>query len=404
MPKIEGYSQFGGIHWESAAIRNVLTYVGAKNPHTNAPFTEAMIFGLAGGIGAGYSGCPSIPLRAIASGIAISGRAHPVATNEAYARTVMTRLGGDLRITETAAEKKAFKNLLDEISSGTPPLVHCSRSVIPYDKESLPAICCWSYGAVVFDVDEARGIALIGDIAPTAIEVPLDLLAAARAQTCTHKNRTIALLPPKKIAPLKDACLAAIRETIAGQRKPYIKTFSLIGLAEWPKHATSKTSPKSWRKNLPGGLLYLGLRDIYISIETETGGGLYRPLYAEFLDEAAAITGRKSLGKVADLARENAAMWTDIALAHLPNEVKPFKQTREALQKRRAAYLTKGAKGAAEVEKQNAELEKLSTSTVAKFPLSESDTDALLESLGPKIDAIVAAEWKLIEALEAAVK
>jgi len=404
MPRIEGYSQFGGIHWESAAIRNILTYVGAKNPNTGAPFTEAMIFGLAGGIGAGYSGCPSIPRHATGSGIAIAGRAHPIATNEAYARTVITRLGGDLRLTETAAGKKAFKNLLDELSSGTPPLIHCSRRLIPYDKHTFPAIYCWSYGVVVFDVDEARGTALVGDVASTAIEVPLELLSTARAQTCTHKNRTIALLPPKKIASLKEACLAAIRETIAGQRKPYIKTFSLIGLAEWPKHATSKTSPKGWRKNLPGGLLYLGLRDIYISIESDTGGGLHRPIFADYLDEAATITGRKALNRVAEQVRENARMWTELATAHLPDEVKPFKKTREILNKRRTTYVTKGAKGIAETAKLNDELDKVATECVENFPLNESDTETLLQSLGPKIDAMVAAEWKVIEALESAVK
>jgi hypothetical protein len=404
MPKIEGYSQFGGIHWESAAIRNVLTYVGAKNPHTGAPFTEAMIFGLAGGIGAGYACCPSIPRDTRGSGVAIAGRAHVVSTNEVYARTVMTRLGGEVRITESTSEKKAFKNLVEEIASGTPPLIHSSRALIPYEKQIVPAINWWSYGAVVFDVDEARGTALVGDIAASAIEVPLDRLASSRGQTCTHKNRTIALLPPKKIGPLKDACLAALRETIAGQRKPYIKTYSLIGLAEWPKHATSKTDPKGWHKILPGGLLYLGLRDLYISIETDTGGGLYRPLFADFLDEAAAITGRKALTKVAELARENAAMWTDIAVAQLPNAVKPLKKTREALNKRRDAYVNKGVKGLAEVEKQNVELAKLSAECVAEFPLNQSDTDAMLASFVPKIEAIVAAEWKLIEALESAVK
>ena len=48
------YHQFDGLHWDTGTIRNVLDYQGVKAPHTGKPFTEAMLFGISGGVIAGY--------------------------------------------------------------------------------------------------------------------------------------------------------------------------------------------------------------------------------------------------------------------------------------------------------------------------------------------------------------
>ena len=49
-----GYDHFGGRHAESAAVANVLAFRGVLAPHTKEPFSEALLFGIAGGIGCGY--------------------------------------------------------------------------------------------------------------------------------------------------------------------------------------------------------------------------------------------------------------------------------------------------------------------------------------------------------------
>lgn len=48
MPTLAGYSQFGGAHWETSAIRNVLAHQGVTAPHTRASLSEALLLGLAG--------------------------------------------------------------------------------------------------------------------------------------------------------------------------------------------------------------------------------------------------------------------------------------------------------------------------------------------------------------------
>jgi hypothetical protein len=51
---VEGYRQFGGVHSQTAALRNVLDFMGATAPHDDKPFSEALLFGIMGGIGAAY--------------------------------------------------------------------------------------------------------------------------------------------------------------------------------------------------------------------------------------------------------------------------------------------------------------------------------------------------------------
>ncbi len=54
MPVLHDYDQFQGLHWETGSLRNFLAYQGITTPHTNQPYSEAMLFGISGGIAMGY--------------------------------------------------------------------------------------------------------------------------------------------------------------------------------------------------------------------------------------------------------------------------------------------------------------------------------------------------------------
>jgi hypothetical protein len=55
MSSIATYRQFGGIHPETAALRNILAAKQIVAPHTGKSFSEAMILGISGGLGMGYN-------------------------------------------------------------------------------------------------------------------------------------------------------------------------------------------------------------------------------------------------------------------------------------------------------------------------------------------------------------
>src|SRR5918992_5044544 len=50
---IEGYSQFGGTHWESGSVRNVLAHQGVLAAN-GEPLSEAMLMGISGGVAVLY--------------------------------------------------------------------------------------------------------------------------------------------------------------------------------------------------------------------------------------------------------------------------------------------------------------------------------------------------------------
>ena len=54
MPTLTDYAQFHGRHWETGSVANHLAYQGITAPHTNAPYSEAFLLGVSGGLAFGY--------------------------------------------------------------------------------------------------------------------------------------------------------------------------------------------------------------------------------------------------------------------------------------------------------------------------------------------------------------
>jgi hypothetical protein len=78
---------------------------------------------------------------------------------------------------------------------------------------------------------------------------------------------------------------------------------------------TAPRDPKGWPRLLaaPGRQLQL-LTWLYDWVETAgTGGGFFRSMYAEFLEEAAGPLGRPGLTTLAGSYRELATAWTTLA-------------------------------------------------------------------------------------------
>jgi len=403
--QVDGYAHFGGRHGESAAIKNLLAFAGVRNPATGEPFSEALCFGIAGGIGAGYSFCPSVPRYGGGSGVSVVGRYKAYATDATWYQGFFDRIGATTRITETSGKGKAYQNLVAELEAGRPVVVWCSRDRLPFLAGPATACDLSMHSFVVYGIDEQTGLAYGADRAPGHVTLSLDDLAEARSGICSHKNRTLTFERPRELttavleAAVRDGVRACAGELIDGK----MKTFSLPGLEIWARMICNEKNRDGWLVVFRDGLLFCALRSAFDSIETAgTGGGLYRGLYADFLEEAARITGNEALAELAPRYRELGRQWTALADAALPEGVESFRQTRELLRRQCRLFEEQGAAAADPIAEVVASLRAIAVEWRRSFPLTAAESVQLLEELRERIVALHQAELQAARCLRQA--
>ena len=146
-------------------------------------------------------------------------------------------------------------------------------------------------------VELGDGQPLLWDLAPAPIPVTWAELAEARAGVRSAKHRLVVAEAPAGPVDLAGAAAAGIADTWPGMLEPPMRNFGVPGLAKWAELLTAARDPKGWPALLdaPGRQFQL-LTWLYDWVETAgTGGGLFRAMYAEFLEEAAGPLGRPEL-------------------------------------------------------------------------------------------------------------
>lgn len=396
MPKKFSYP-VGGLHPDSAVLCQALEAVGVKSPHTGKPLTESLVFGLAGGVGAGYSFCPTIKAQKF-SGVAIAGRHLAQVTNTSWFEGALKRLGLKYEITRATTPGLALKNLKAGLEKGGPIIVLCGRDTLPWFHVAADGGDLLMYSLLVHEIGKDE--AVVTDWAGTVHELPLKLLSKARNQISSQKNATIRI-EPMEHTDLGPAVIESVAACVNGLVTPKTKTYSYEGWSQWAKMMTAQKSKKGWPSVFSGGVLFRPLRDVFCSIETVgTGGGLYRLLYSRFMHEASFITGFRSFSSVASSYRSLGESWGALAEFCLPDRVEVFRETKNLLRKRRKAYEREGP--SEEYLECTEGLNDLDKSVTAEFPLDEQESLDLLGGLGTEVERLVEDERRALLELAAA--
>lgn len=320
-----------GVHYETANVRNLLRASGIE-------VSEAMCLGIGGGIAAGYQFCPSVQNyeHLEYSGVQLIPRVKMMTTNGAWYRDTFDRLGLKTDVRETMGKKAAQSNLTAGLDAGK--LVVAWTTPTGLAQTVNWTATCGMYTVLVHSI-EGDKVTYSDHISVRKMDAAE--FAAARERVCSFKNRTMTVSVAKVgEEQWKSAVIAGLRETVGDFHKPRLGTFNLPGLKEGVGLINGK-SKRSWPVVFPGPKVLLAMRDLYESIELDTGGGLMRPLYAKFLDEAAALVGRRELSGVADSYRGLGREWTAFAEFLLP---KAFAETKQAMTKLAVGDLTQKAK------------------------------------------------------------
>jgi len=392
---------FAGSVPATTALRSVLASRGMKDPATDQPFSEAMLFGLAGGVGIGVFSF--LYEKADFASFFVGGR-HLWHDDEAYLKTALGRLSIPTDIRETGSAKAAERDLRELLERG-PCIAWVDQGLLPHRAVGNEMVGGGYYVVTVHELD-ADGNAVIGDLADRPIAVRADDLQAARGRIKKYRHRLLSIAETPKTTDVAVAFasgLGACHDGLLGEGavEKSRRNFTLNALDDWAKDLVG-TGAKSWSHRFPRGhRLWAGLTMLYEFVELAgTGGGLCRSLFADGLDEAASRTGEDHLADLASGYRALGEAWSELAVAALPGREGPLANARELMTER--AELRASAPD--EIGRINAigqELERIAAESARAFPLDESRCADLRQELSTRLRTIHSEEVRLHQMMAA---
>jgi hypothetical protein len=377
----------------TTALRVLVTAAGIRDPRDGNLISEAMLFGICGGIGIGVASF--YYEKADFSSFYVAGR-HLWTDDAAYLSGALARLKIKPVITETAGEKGAAKNLLEALTDGRPCIAWIDMAGLPH--RGMPsAFSGAGYHLVtVYSMNEDAGTALIGDLTDVPIEIDLKQLAQARGRIKQFKNRLMTIPRTAISMDLDSLVKSGLQACHEGLLHARGKGAGMSGLDILQKWATQLGGGKQdgWSKMFPRGhRLWQGLTSIHDYIENyHTGGGLCRPIFAEFLAEASTLPGWNRLSGLSERYAELGRMWSDLALSAIPQDIPAFRDVRELCVLRSELRSGGNPDDVAKIRDVWARLSELQAKAAKDFPLSESECTDLRQLLHAKVSVLYEAE------------
>ena len=382
----------------TTALRILLANAGIRDPRSGEPFSESMLFGIAGGIGIGVFAF-YYEKEDFAS-FFVAGR-HLWQDDQGYLESALGRFGIKPVIYESTGAVLAAKQLSEAVAKHGPVVAWVDMAHLPH--RAMPE--SWSGGGyhivTVYRVDECEKTATIGDLTDDPITIPLADLAKARERIKKQKNRILALNPSTGQPDLPNLIRQGLHACVEGLESPSSKAargnFQLDVIKTWADRIHGSSGKESWDHAFKAGHnLWQGLSSINSFIEHYgTGGGLCRPLFADFLREAAPSDSR--LLELAERYENLGRQWSELADSALPDGVPLLKETKEL--NARKAELTLSGGAPEEIRAIWSRLSELQKQAGEKFPLSQADSAALRADLKTEILTIHSAEVAALDAL-----
>lgn len=279
-------------HWDSGLWTRVLAASGVLNPLTRAPFSEAMLAGLAGGIGFMIF---TFEYKETTTASVVT-RFHP----GPYTENLLRRSGAAVNIQQTGSANLAQSRLDAALDTGVPAVVRVVRGKLPWvaedslaDSDSVDVAVVARDGADYLMDDGGGSLSRISSAA----------LAQARGSRKADKHWQAHVVEGSGTALTTQVLRQAMAETVHGlltQQAPpgippgYAKNFGILGMESWAQRLTDGKTKRGWmrifgdpQRSIEGMAMLHGL----LAGKRFSGPGALRPLYAEFLREAAAVPG-----------------------------------------------------------------------------------------------------------------
>jgi hypothetical protein len=385
---VSGYDAVGTRqHHDSSLVGHLLRQAGHVAPHSGRPYGEAMVCGLGGGIGFmyalfEYTGVPPL--------ITIVLQHHP----EPWLPAVLDRLKIGYSERHSTSPTAAMTALHAELAADRAVYCLVDRSALPWHA-GAPAISADPYGLVVAGVDGDTLYLDDRDPAPHGIAAADFATAWSRHRKGRHHR--VSVDRPTGPADLPGAIRDAIATTVAHLTGPVLGNsfdvnFGFAGMRRLAGQLRDDRTKNGWLKRLaePGALAW-ALRRLPECLESEyTAAGGTRPLYADFLDEAAGVVDDPRLGVAAVLLRESGGYWSRLATC-AAEAVEALGPLADLAERRMAVVMTRGRAGADEIRALSQE--------IAAQPVPDIDRAGLFAELADLLDAARGVEERAVSLL-----
>ncbi|HET7767324.1 MAG TPA: BtrH N-terminal domain-containing protein [Chloroflexota bacterium] len=394
-----GYALRGGLHPESANIAHVLAHHGIR-AMGGEPVTEALVFGIGGGPGAGYI---LWEFKRHATATLVMGFHNSWQYPDRWHQKTLDRLGVKYLVDHTSGAAGAAKRLTELLAAGRPCIIRPDRYYMGYwrmpeykEAQGGPDVVVYAERGDGVHVDDRNVSPLI---------VPRDKVDEARARVVSYKNSLYAIDPASGQIPA-ETLRAAVRAGLADcveHLSAASDSFSLPAWRKWARLLTDQKNAKAWPRvfaERKGGLAG-ALLSVWEDIMPAGGyGGHLRDLYAEFLDQAAVLVENPRLHAVAESFRGVSESWHRVAETALPDTVAPFARLRDLTVAVRQAIVDPAAVTAAEADQAAADLWALREELDGEFPLGDAEVGELLAALSGAVEAVYTRETEAVAQLK----
>jgi len=377
------YDTFGAAwHRESALVAHVL---GSR-------FSEPMIAGLAGGIGFMYAVFDYANLPPL---LTIVAQHHP----EPWAVAALGRLRVPHVEEHSGKPALALRKLLAALDSGRPVLCTVDRSRLPWHGLE-PGFGMDPYLVVIAgrDGDEL----LVDDDSVRPNRIGTDSFAEAWSAHKKGRHQMITVTgPPPADLDLAAAIRDAIGTTVAHLTGPVLGNnfdvnFGFSGMEKLAAQLRDTKTKNGWAKRFGAPVpFYHGVRRLYECLELEyTAPGATRPVYAAFLDEAAAIVPGP-LSEAAALSRQSGATWSRLAALALKT-TGSLGEYASVAERRLEVILSRGYEALEEIRELTVRMDQLAAEYAAEDPLGDNGRRDLFDEMAALVEECLGIERRAV--------
>ncbi len=427
-----------GAHRGPDLLRSVLDQAGVRAPHTNAPFTAAMLAGLGGAIGFRYSVHVEAGLGPLPTIDAEHGR-------DPFIQSALHRARVPYSVRQTGSLAVARKNLAGALAERRIVLCVLRRSGLPWHRLDERSDRDEGYEVAVVGLEQdvglrpdvfaerlARGEAaalaaarcLLDEGLPVRSPLSLTEFMAAWSAHAAGRNQLLTITGATPVAldlsaAVREAVSAAVARlsdpfdgepasaepaALADENPPPASGHSeerrewtgVVGMRALADHLADADGPDGWAVRFaPAEHFHRALTRLHDGVQSAYGTqAALRSLYAEFLAEAAPLLGpdQDRYAKAAELLRGAGATWAQVAATALPEDVPALRRYGELAALRRSLMRGQGHRAARRLRGIAREMADLPRAYAAAEPLAGARRRDLLDGLADLVRECAALE------------